>query len=228
MFSAIPAGIPFPAGPVGKLCSSDFGYVGPVGLVGTLSPSNYAGVLSPTVPVGEPSPVATDDETPWGLVPAVWTEFPEGKDPVVTQLPAELPGWDPGSGVNVDMAMDVRQAVVIDRRAVVAMVGISMTQMGQDAPMDCDSDCAERDILNEFETVNRMPVYYGGDLYCDDPRDFAYADWVDWCDFSGPEELGVDLPDMEDTGVIASGGGYGDCRTGGGRYHCGARRPCSD
>ena len=27
--------------------------------------------------------------------------------------------------------------------------------------MDCDSECAEWDIRNEFETVDGMPVYYG-------------------------------------------------------------------
>ena len=43
-----------------------------------------------------------------------------------------------------------------------------------------------------------MPVHYGGDLYdsdWEDHRDLAYADWVDWCDFSGPEEYDVDIPD---------------------------------
>ena len=102
------------------------------------------------------------------------------------------------------MAMDVRQAVpdVIDRRAVVAMVGIGVAQMGEDTPMDCDS--AERDIINEFETVNGMPVYYGGDLYdsdWEDPRDLACANWMDWCDFNTPEDYGADLPDREDTGL---------------------------
>ena len=72
--------------------------------------------------------------------------------------------------------------------------------------MDCDSDCAEQDIFNEFETVDGMPVYYGGDLYdsdWEDPRDLAYADWVDRCDFNAPEygvdipEYGVDIPDKE-------------------------------
>ena len=77
-------------------------------------------------------------------------EFPDWKDPVVTQLPAELPGWDPGNVVNMDMTMDVCHAVpdVIDSRALVAMVGIDTAQMGEDTVMDCDSDCAEWDILN--------------------------------------------------------------------------------
>ena len=170
LFAAVPAGIPFPAGPFGTLSPSDFGSVGPVGPVGTLSLSDHVGVLSPTVPVGKPSPVVLDSDPPGVLVPAIWTEFPDWRDPVVTQLPAELPVWNPGKVVDVDMAMDVRQAVpdVIDSRAMVAMVGIDTARMGEDAPMDCDSDCAERDILNESETVNGMPVYYGGDLYDSD------------------------------------------------------------
>ena len=206
LFSAVPAGIPFSAGPVGTLSPSDFDFVGPVGPVGALSLSDHVEVLSPTVPVGEPSPMYPDSEPPRGLVSAVWTEFPDWKDPAVTQLPAELPVWDPGNVVDMDMTMDVRQAIsdVFDSCAVVAMVGIDTAQMGADAPMDCDSDCAERDILYEFETVDGMPVYYGGDCYdsdWEDPHDLAYADWVDWSDFNAPEEYGVDLPDMEDIGL---------------------------
>ena len=49
-----------------------------------------------------------------------------------------------------------------------------------------------------------MPVYYSGYLYdsdWEDPRDLAYADWMDWCDFSTPDEYDVDLPDRENTGL---------------------------
>ena len=107
----------------------DFDSVGPVG---TLSLSDHLGVLSPTVPVGKPSPMDPDSDPPGGLVPAVWTEFPDWKDPVVTQLHAELPVWDPGNVVDMDMTMDIRQAVpdVIDSRAMVAMVGIDTAHMG--------------------------------------------------------------------------------------------------
>ena len=45
-------------------------------------------------------------------------------------------------------------------------------------------------MTNEFETVDGMPVYYGGDFNdsdCEDPRDIAYEDWVEWCDFSAPD-----------------------------------------
>ena len=109
---------------------SDFGSVGPVGTVGTLSLSDHVGVLSPTVPVGKPSPVDPDRGSPGSLVPAISTEFPDWMDPVVTQLPVELPVWNPGN--DVDISIYVRQAVpdVIDSRAVVSMVGIDTAQMG--------------------------------------------------------------------------------------------------
>ena len=70
-------------------------------------------------------------------------------------------------------------------RAVVATVGLDTVRMGEETPMDCDGECAEWDIRNEFETINGMPVYYGGDLYdsddsdWEDPRDLAYAEHVD-------------------------------------------------
>ena len=48
----------------------------------------------------------------------------------------------------------------------VAMVGLDVIRMGEDTPMDCEGKCAEWDIRNEFETIDVMPVYYGGDL-CD-------------------------------------------------------------
>ena len=59
--------------------------------------------------------------------------------------------------------------------------------------MDCDGECEEWDIRNEFETVNGMPVYYGGDLFdsdgldWEDPRDLAYAEYVDQYNFDSPE-----------------------------------------
>ena len=82
---------------------------------------------------------------------------------------------------------------VIDNRAVVAMVGLDTVWMGEETPMDCDDECAEWDIRNEFETVDGMPVYYGGDLYdsddsdWEDPRDLAYAEYVDRYKFDAPE-----------------------------------------
>ena len=42
----------------------------------------------------------------------------------------------------------------------------------------------------EFETVDGMPVCYGGDLYdsdWEDPRDLAYAEYVDRYNFDAPE-----------------------------------------
>ena len=79
--------------------------------------------------------------------------------------------------------MDNCQAVpdVVKDRAVVAMVGLDTLRMG--------------DIRNEFETVNSMPVYYGGYLYdsdesdWEDPRDLVYAEYVDLYNFDAPEGM---------------------------------------
>ena len=46
------------------------------------------------------------------------------------------------------------------------MVGLEVVRKREEAPMDCGGNCAEWDIRNEFEKIDDMPVYYGGDL-CD-------------------------------------------------------------
>ena len=178
----------------------------------------------------------------------VWTEFSDRRDPVITQLPAEVPVGDNRDVVDMDITGDICQVVpdVIDSRAVVAMVGLDMVQMGEETPMDCDGECAEWDIHNEFETVDGMPVYYGGDLYdsdesdWEDPCGLAYAEYVDQYNFDAPEgfELkvferlkAVDVPVVmvdEVTGLVhvrqlfASGGGYGVYGTGSRHSHYGA------
>ena len=81
LFSAIPAGIPFPVGPdgpVGTLSPSDFEYVGLVGPVGTLLLCDHVTELSPIVPVGELSSVNPVRTAPYGWWPlAVAGRFTE-------------------------------------------------------------------------------------------------------------------------------------------------------
>ena len=96
---------------------------------------------------------------------------------------------------DMDITGDICQVVsdVIDSRAVVAVVGLDMVRKGEETLMDCDGECAEWDIRNEFETVDGVPVYYGGDLYdsdesdWEDPCDLAYAEYVDQYNFDAPE-----------------------------------------
>ena len=236
LFSAVTAGIPFPAGPgpvdpVWTLSLSDqagvlspaipAGMLFPVGpdQDGTLSPTDPAGILFPTdsagmlfpaIPAGMSFPVDPDiDGTlsptdPAGvLFPAVLMEFPVLKDPVVAQLPAYITVFDTGSVVDVAIMEEMRPAVpdVGDSRAVVAMVGVDAVQIGEEIPVDCDDYCDMRDPRNDFEMVDGMPVYYGGDfddLDCDDPLDLAYEDWVDWDNLNALEGCSVDLPDKEE------------------------------
>ena len=94
------------------------------------------------------------------------------KDPVISFLPAD-------GSVDMDAMRDSYLAVpaIGDCRAVVAMVGLEAAQR-EEAPREHGDDCVEWD--NEFENIDGMPVYYGGDL-CDsddsewdDPWDLAY------------------------------------------------------
>ena len=133
---------------------------------------------------------------PGGLIPVTWTEIMDSKDPVVTQLPTDRPVGDIRDVVDMDATVDICPGApdVIDRRAMVAMVGLD-TVRRREAQMDCDGECAEWDIRNEFETVDSMPVYYGGDL-CDsddsewdDPWNLAYAEYVDQYNFDAPERM---------------------------------------
>ena len=77
-----------------------------------------------------------------------------------------------------------------DSCAVVAMIGLDTVRRREKAPMNWDGECAEWDICNKFETINGMPVYYGGYLFdsdwseWDDPWDLAYAEYVDQYNFS--------------------------------------------
>ena len=103
----------------------------------------------------------------------------------------------------MDITVDICPAapVVSDSRAVVAMVGLDMVRRREEAPMDCDGDCAEWDIRNKFETIDGMPVYYGGDL-CnsddwewEDPCNLAHAEYVDQYNFDALD--GVELKVFE-------------------------------
>ena len=65
----------------------------------------------------------------------------------------------------------------------------------------CD-EAEYKDPRNEFETVDGMPVYYGGDLNdsdCENPRDIDYEAWVDWCDFDTPDKYCGFFPDDGET-----------------------------
>ena len=89
----------------------------------------------------------------------VWTEFPDGRDPVSAQLPADVLVGDYRDVVDMDVTVDSCQAVpdVVEDRAVIPMVGLDAIRMGEDTPMDCEGNCAEWDIRNEFETIDGMP-----------------------------------------------------------------------
>ena len=140
----------------------------PVDPAGALSPPDPVGILFPAVPAGMLFQVDTDiDGTlsltdPAGrLFPAVLTEFPVLKDPVVAQLPADSTVFDARSVVDMAVMEEVHPTIpdVINSRAVVAIIGVDAVHTGEEFLMDCDAYCDMRDLRNDFEMVEGMPVY---------------------------------------------------------------------
>ena len=192
LFPVVPTEMPFPVGP------DQDGTLSPTDPAGILFLADSAGMLFPAVPSGIPFPVDPDiDGTlspidPAGILfPTVLTEFPVSMDPVVALWPPGPTAFDTGGVVDIAVVGEVRPAVpdVFDSLAVVAMVEVDAVQTVEGIPMDNDGDCDIRDPWNDFETVDGIPVYYGGDFNdsdCEDPRDLAYEDWVDWYNSNAP------------------------------------------
>ena len=160
------------------LSSSVFEYAGPLGPVGTLLPSEDGTGLFPIVPTGE-------------LLSVVAVPFPSERDPALTQLPAEGLVGKCTDVVYKSVTEHGGRSVpeVVATPAVVAMVGFDVMSMGEDTPLDRVDRCVEWDIRDQFETIDGMPVYLGGDL-CDsdesdwdDPYDIACAEYVEQYNF---------------------------------------------
>ena len=152
------------------------GFVGrPVGPYGTLSPfkSDPAGPDGPYVSDGPVGPFGTLPPSNSGGV------FPLADPPPGSTLPpgAEgLPSCPDGGGTP----------------AVVAMVGSTALPRSTDTTLVCVDECTDCDILDQFETINGMPVYYGGDLYdsdWDDPYAIPSVAYVEDHNFDVPEGM---------------------------------------
>ena len=87
----------------------------------------------------------------------------------------------------------------LDAPVAVRDVGIMVPVEGILMASDGTYSTAEyKDPRNEFETVDGMPVYYGGDLHdsdCENPGDIDYETCVDWCDSDTPDRYCWFLPD---------------------------------
>ena len=177
-------------------------------------------MLFPAVPAEMPFPVETDIDGTLSRTDPVLN------DPVVVRLPADPTVFDTGSVVDMAVMEEVCPAVpdVVTSSAVVAMVGVAAVHIGENMPMECDADSDMCDPRNDFETVDGMLVYHGGDFNdsdCEDPHDMAYEDWVDWYNLNVPEGCCVDLPDnWEDRLPNAMDSAVNDSRRGGSAGAC--------
>ena len=76
----------------------------------------------------------------------------------------------------------------------VAMVGCAALPGSTDTTFVCVDEFPECDILDQFETINGMPVYYGGDL-CD----LEESDWDDPYESAAyVEDYNFDVPEGMD------------------------------
>ena len=186
LFPAIPAGIPSSVrhvGTCGTLSRSDYNSVVLVDPGGTLSSDSVCptrmlsssvcectsllgpvGLLPPCYDGTELVPIAPTGEL--SSVEAV--PFPGERDPVIKQLPAEMLVGDFGEVGSRDVPGISCRTVPggLGDPAVVAMIGLDTMPVGERIQFHGASMNAEWDIRDEFETIDGMPVYYGGDL-CD-------------------------------------------------------------
>ena len=173
------------------------GPVGPTMTLGVLPPSDTDSA-DPVVPTrmlsasvsectGSLGPMGTliPGEDGTGLVPIVLTDellsvmtvpFPAERDHVITQLPVEGLVGKCRDVVYKNVTEHGGRSVpeVVETPAVVAMVGLDVKAMREDILLDRVDKCAEWDIRDQFETIDGMSVYYGGDL-CDSDE----SDWTD-------------------------------------------------
>ena len=201
------------AGPAGQHVA-----VGPGGPSGTVPPvtSGSAILVDPgggTLLPGreDQSPDVLKDD----LVLGAAVPLPAVSDPPVTSSPGEvLVG-------NCDVITDVNIAAGHDGWSAPEMVGSSsrVVKAGDaaltrctDTTLVCVDDYTECGILDQFETFNGMPVYYGGDLYdsedldWDDPYAIASAAYVENYNFDIPERMdlspyGSDIREDRQTGL---------------------------
>ena len=94
--------------------------------------------------------------------------LPAVRDPMVTPSPVEVIVGDCGvvTEENITGLDGWSDPDVVGTPAVVAMVGMNALPISNDTPLDCVDECTKWDNRDQFETINGMAVYYGGDL-CD-------------------------------------------------------------
>ena len=176
-----------PVGPDGTLspCISDHAgpaarhvAVGPGGPSGTVSAvaSSFAILVDPggsTLLLGEGGPKFCPDVLEDDLVLGAAVPLPAVRDPRVASSPGEvLVG-------NCDVITDRNITVGHDGWSAPEMVGSSsgVVRAGCAAlprcsdTTTCVDEYTEGDILDQFETFNGMPVYYGDDLYDSEDSD---------------------------------------------------------
>ena len=123
--------------------------------------------------------VLTDD-----LVLVAAVPLPAIRDPMLASSPVEVMVGDCDVFIenNITGHDGWSDREVVGTSSVVAMVGRTILPISNDTTFSCVDECTEWDIRAQFETINGIPVYYGGDM-CDSD----YSDWDDPYDIASGE-----------------------------------------
>ena len=176
-----------PVGPDGMLSPFTSDHAGPVGRHVAVSPVGPFGTLSPSTPgsailvdpggstllPGEGGPkfcpgVLTDDLVLGAAVP-----IPAVRNPRVTSSPGEVlvDNCDVITNGNIAGHDGSSDPEMVGSSSVVVRAGCAALPRSTDTTLVSVNECTECDILDQFETINGMPVYYGGDLHDSEDSD---------------------------------------------------------
>ena len=196
-----------PVGPDGMLSPFTSDHAGPAGRHVAVSPVGPSGTLSLPTPgsailvdpggstllPGEGGPkfcpgVLTDDLVLGAAIP-----LPAVRDSRVASSPGEVlvGDCDVITDENITRHDGWSDPEVVGSSSVVARVGSTALPRSTDTTLVCVDKCTECDILDQFETINGMSVYYGGDLYDSEDSDDPYeiAAYVEDYNFDVPEGM---------------------------------------
>ena len=114
---------------------------------------------------------------------------------------------------------------MVGSSSVIVRAGCAALPRCTDTTLVCVDEYTECDILDQSETFNGMPVYYGGDLYdsedsdWDDPCEIASATYVEDYNFDFPEGMYLMVHERRRSPYGSCGAGP-SCSTGGTLHGC--------
>ena len=179
-----------PVGPDGTLSPFASDHAGPagrhvavnhVGPSGTLSPSTLGSAIlvdpgGSTLLLGEEGPTFCPGVLMDDLVLGAAVPLPAVRDTRVASSPGEVlvDNCDVITDGNIAGHDGSSDPEMVGSSSVVVREGCAALPRSTDTTLVSVDERTECDILDQFEMINGMPVYYGGDLYDSEDSDWDY------------------------------------------------------